>query len=536
MVVQLGAGTRSLCMLIIMLWLTVAVLIAGLETGTDQILPGPMSRSRDSIAIAESFLKEWKWNGFAAYREVLLKLDRGGLTLDTNLAKKNFGTTTYQSFLFRPDLVNAAILAARQVEVTHPEQLWFVDGDDVGMASYFILAFAIFGHDVSSLYYLYVALLSVTVLAFCLQFWRHPDALILPVLCLIAIHSLVEITLVVEPDVNAIHSSRFIPILGFLGVFHILLLSLYRFSLGIGSVLLCALQALIVLFVIHCRFTGAWMVVYLLTFALAAVALRRLSTAPLRRSFFARHYGEGLKYWPFTVLAAMAVIGSLTIHALKHPTYTDTAVLNRHIFWQAFITVLHNNPNRTAVFGIEKTRMLDPRGDGLGFFLFERHVKANGLNRADYVSHDSERNRLVGIDYEWKSYDRILGKAFWKAVWKEPGYALASFLYYQPIDVLRTMASLASRNVNVYFTTEHIVALLLISLLYRSSNTGLLWIAIGSFCLMSFVPTMAVAPNDLRLMEPLVMILITMMFVAVLGLATTLENAAKVFLKVRPKQ
>ena len=515
-----------MCLLLLIASLLGLIAWSGGETGTDTILPGPMSRSRDSIAIAQSFLKERRWLGFTAYKEVLLELDRKGLTLDTNIAKRTFGTTDYQSFLRRPDIVNAAIHAAAETEVRHPEELWFVDGDDVGMASYFILAFALFGDNVSSLFYLYLTILVVAVTAYCLQFRRLPEVLVIAVLFLITIHALLTVTLGITPDVNTLHSSRFLSVLGILSALHLVLLMMYRTPFTAGTAALATVQIIALVFIIHCRTTGAWL---LMAIVGAAGVLFVLFRPHGSRGWAgaALAFKQSVAWaWPLLILIPALLLSMSAVHLLKHPTYNEPDSLGRHVFWHAFITVLHNNPHRTEVFGLEKTPMLDPRGDGISFHLFEEYIKRKGLDRAEYVSHDAKRNLLVGIDYIWHRYDSVLSSVFWESVKKEPWYAIVSFFYYQPIDVIRTLLKLTSRTAGTILSFQDSLALILALLLFQSDRRLLLSGMLGLVMLFSFVPSMAVAPQELRLMEPFAMFLITLGFGA-LAVTTGLMDALR---------
>ena len=121
---SLASGRRHFCLFA----------ATSLSIGSDRILAGPINRSRDAIAAALTTLHNHDWFGAGAYLDVVRALNENGLKRSTKrLAEKKFGTKDYQSFLFRPEITDGAIRAARAIPKPDARGYFYFNAEDMGL-------------------------------------------------------------------------------------------------------------------------------------------------------------------------------------------------------------------------------------------------------------------------------------------------------------------------------------------------------------------------------------------------------------------
>jgi len=515
---------RSEFILIFALGTGFMVAMSGVESGTTEILPGSSLRARDSIAIAQSYSREHRWLGLAAYMDILQELDSKGITIDANLALNNFGTSDYQALLRNRAVTAAAIDAGGKVEIRNPDNLWFVDGDDAGLAFYYIASFEIFGQLVSSLFKFYLLILAISVFTFFVSFWRFPSILILAPIFLLAINALTHIAVEVTTDVNSVVSSRFLPALGILSAIHLVALMSEKGRADIFNVCAAGVQVVILCALVAVRVTSLWLILAVIFTGLVLLFAERrglkgfLSTALTSKI-------KGVTLWPAILLIVAFAVSASAFSALKHPVYKNSQLVSQHVFWHSVTTVLHNNPNRTDVFGIAKTPELNPLGDGLGYHLFEEYIRKNKLDRPSYMSNNGERDRLAGIPFLWGAYDSILKRVFFEHVLFAPGYAFASFFYYQPMNIVGAIWNAYKTHSKHIFNVTNAFILISLSLLAtprfrQKATTSSLLIILG----FSILPAMTVAPQELRIMDCLTSLMIMVPAILILLVHSTISR------------
>jgi hypothetical protein len=121
----------------------------------------PSYRTTQSLAIALSMMRQPPAPGYQAYDAIVDELKADGFTQET------WETTARDAVA-----VNRAIDAALGVSLQPGARTQTMQANDVGYADFMFLAFRLFGAKLSSIYYFYFLVLSISVLAFMAQFHR----------------------------------------------------------------------------------------------------------------------------------------------------------------------------------------------------------------------------------------------------------------------------------------------------------------------------------------------------------------------------
>ncbi len=496
-----GAASRRNGLLIAL----AAVLIAltffeGVRAGADKVLPGPMQRHRDAIAIALTLLQYGKWFGYASYKSVNLALDANGLSLQPAEVRP-LGLGGYIETMRRPDILDHAIAVASSLKDPAGRGLYFLDANEKGMAIYYIISFVIFGRNVAGFFYTYILLLSVSAAIFAATFRRRTDALMFLTAVLGAQYVAVLACQDLAGNVGAIHSSRFLSVLTIPGMFQLMLLSRERRPLRTWVALGAAVQVLLMVLVLNARTTEAWefIAVFALAGALAACHLLRRKRAIAWPAV-----------WPSGLLVAGLLVFQVHQATALNRHYLGAHGTSGHIFWHNVATALHNNPLRTERFGIPSD--LSPFDDRISYYLFEREIAARGLPLSDFLLDDGEwklRTSDPRYDYIWPRYDAVLEDVVLRQIAEHPAYALRSFFVYQPISAARALAALGLEE----WRKAPLWPLLLLALgpLAASRRAGAghphLGLPVAIALIFSFLPSCFAAASAFRLIDFMTLLL-----------------------------
>lgn len=483
---------RNIALVMLMIGTLTYTLIAGRDIGADARFPGPMVRHRDSAAIAITYLHYDRWFGYASYTKINKRLNDLGMSLEGEVWKKYGGGML--DLMQRPETMDAALAGALQVTDPAAEGLYFIDSDEKGMSLFYIFCFALFGYKIAGFFYGYLVLLTASTVLYCFAFFRRADLLFVGLAVLAAHFAAVLVCQQLEPDVNVIHSSRFIGLVTMLASLHLSLLVATRERLSFGTLLPALGQVMLLSLVIIARNSALWELfpVFMITGFLWAIRLRKFDQWPA--------------FWP-SGLAVLSIVAIMAHNAfVLNPHYRGPGATQQHVFWHALALGLHNNPNRLK-YGIPAS--VDPSEDTVAHIIFQQEITRRGQTWADFETKNSDRTLLNGIDLAWGAYELVLRDVLLRTMRENPLYVLQSFLIYQPLSIAASLFS------PILFDWPRIldwrvVAMLAGGLLvaapgmWRFGRAGSL--ALGATLLASLTPVILVAPSTNRVLEVYVVI------------------------------
>ena len=239
---------RNLILAVLVLITTSLSWFIGVNIGADETLPGPMNRHRDSIATAISFIAYGEWNGGASLKNVVTSLNNSGLSIDPNNVAK-WGYKNYSEIMRSPEALNRIFESAMNLNDPYSGGLYY-QNDEKGMSYFYIFAFMIFGVKIASLFKAYFLIFAISVLFFTVAYIKNVKILLFLLTILSAHTVLIEICQLLEPDINAIHSGRFMPSLGLIPTMHIAILMGFQKKLNTYQFIILIGQALILAFVL----------------------------------------------------------------------------------------------------------------------------------------------------------------------------------------------------------------------------------------------------------------------------------------------
>jgi len=223
----------------------------GVRVGADRTLPGSLGRHSNAFAVSISCLSYdhcWGYTSLSSVNKTLF---------DAGLSYLRVGTDP-ATFYHDASLINKAL--ERAATIRDPgSAVESIGPHEKGLAFFYTLSMALFGIKLSSLFYGFMLVFSVTVGLFAVAFYRDSLAMASLVAACCAMYLIVPVLQGLSPDVNAVHSSRYLPLLGIVPVLHLLML-FERGKKSRAQVVIAAGQTVVLFFVMFSRLSGLWMV------------------------------------------------------------------------------------------------------------------------------------------------------------------------------------------------------------------------------------------------------------------------------------
>jgi len=211
-------SVRSVLLVLCALALCALTVWEGIRVGADRTLPGALARHVNGLAVAISCLSYDHCRGYTSLRSVDQVLYDEGL----NYSRADV-PSQYVGLLHDAELINQALERAASI----PEPGTAVNSmgpHEKGLALFYTLSMGVFGIQLSSLFYGFMLVFTVTVGLFAVAFYRDHLALASLVAACCAMYLIVPVVQGLSPDVNAVHGSRYLPLLGIVPVLHLLIL------------------------------------------------------------------------------------------------------------------------------------------------------------------------------------------------------------------------------------------------------------------------------------------------------------------------
>jgi hypothetical protein len=204
-----------------------------------------------------------------------------------------------------PFYVNQALRAATSLDPSTFPKGSVQDGtygfatDDEGMATFYALAFRLFGYSFAAIFNLYFVMLAISALLFAVCFWKNNGALAVLMLTLGALYAL-STTSIWSDLMPSLSAYRARSTLGLIAFAHVICAIRARQSLRWPQFVLTLVQTGLLAFVITFRSTAEWMLI-----VVALVSIASLRRGPLVRLRMAARQLELSQ----PALVLMAVIG-----------------------------------------------------------------------------------------------------------------------------------------------------------------------------------------------------------------------------------
>jgi hypothetical protein len=342
--------------------------------------------------------------------------------------------TDYVAFLHDANLINQALERAASI----PEPGTAVNSmgpHEKGLAFFYTLSMALFGIKLSSLFYGFMLVFSVTVGLFAVAFYRDLLAMASLVAACCAMYLIVPVLQGLSPDVNAVHSSRYLPLLGIVPVLHLLMLS-ERGEMKPLQVVIAAAQTSILFFVMFSRLSGLWMVAGLGLWIAGRIAVSMIcNDRPSARTMAHRAIAPGALVG--FVLAALVVYPKFALD----PQYLKQDETEYRTFWHHLLVAANFNPERPEVAGVPAN--LPGYADTIGYLLFEKEIASRDQTLSQYLMDDEtgwpRRTTHRQYDYKWGLYEGVVKSIFLRLVAEHPVYVLKSIFFYEPLAIVQEL-------------------------------------------------------------------------------------------------
>ena len=303
--------------------------------------------------------------------------------------------------------------------------------NDKGLADYYYFAFEMFGLNINALVLFYCLLLCASAVMFFLTFRSSPFCMFLLGLFLIGHYYMLGYA--TTPVLQAVHNSRFFPVMAMLPTMHLLLLVLRSEPPTVGRIAAAIGQTGLLYFLIFCRSSALWQAGAVI--ASPILVLRLGDYAGFWRVLrWPRQAGPALaalaaRTWPAMVAAAgFVAFVSYSQLAVDRTAYRTEP--SAHAVWDAILAgTLAANPELYRLYGNNDPPYGDQIvPDAIMDDLRERHDR--GPDIAFVV------DGVIYID-PWRDmivYERLARHVFFKVLAAHPLLVLKSFLYGKPHD------------------------------------------------------------------------------------------------------
>jgi hypothetical protein len=300
----------------------------GISLGQRGALFYPMYRTRQTLAVALSMLRDPPAPGYYAYSSIVSLLERRGIRFTDNADDHNRITSLFRN----AEALDDSLREALKVQIDERQQYETLKGNDLGYADYMYLAFKLFGLHTTSIYDLYFALLLIGAIAFAVQFHRS-SAMLYLLSVYLAVHLFVLNYCVlgyhgdIAPRLGSIANSRTFSGLALLPTMHLMALILLGVKFNVRPALTALVQSLLLGFLILCRFDSAWELAAIVGTAslVAAYSTIRCLTGSMHWS------AAAARLWPLVLVLIVYSGMQMREEWAAGPLYDKDSL--RHVVW-----------------------------------------------------------------------------------------------------------------------------------------------------------------------------------------------------------
>jgi hypothetical protein len=402
-----------------------SVFTGGVRRGMDHAITWGPESELNGMAIAISEMKHGLdgYVGYSLMAEALNKIVKRGT--------EGPADPKFLSNLTNGDLINEAIAAAVALG-PQPESfiaqrsLMTMVYDDIGIVDYDKIAFTLFGFKVQSLYDLFFVVLSLSTVAFLLQFWQRPVAQVLLLCNLFAFYLELD-TLVFSQHVPSFWGMRHGSTLAILPMWHLVLLMAYRSRLSATTVVFALIQIAILVLAIRIRGSAAWTVIFMAGLAVFFAIQAWRESVPGERSVM--KVARSALRWPFVLLLICLLSSKVYTDAKLHPAYFTDDIMPYHGAWHSAYLGIYLSPTLFATTG----ETLERWGDRSGYDAALAYLRKKG-----FIKTESEYISPWTATYKMRLHDNTMRAVYLSVVSEHPFSTLALYLYWKPRQIFYT--------------------------------------------------------------------------------------------------
>jgi hypothetical protein len=385
----------------------------GSERGLDHRL-GIEAWGRAVVAIAGAFTDK----GYALSTAVEDAIYSGGLTDRADILLP-LGLQ-FPENLQMAAVIDTSILKGLAVR-NEPSTVRPPAGDDLGLIDFAKLGFALFGPNLRALYLTYFVLLAASICAYFAMY--RDDAVCLAVLVLAVAASLLlfasSVFDLTSTTLGSPVNARFLGTLAILPGLHLGAAMVLRLPVSLMRLGLTALQASIFVLACSIRSPAIWLALALLLLALW-VGWRKWSFRPL---------------WNLGILSAVFFLHTVYVSTVLNPVFREAGAETHHVFWHTVFYSLTLTPEWKERYA---ARFDNARNDDISVVATRKylaqHPLANPADAYDPATHD----------LKWSVIDSTMRKVFFQILSDDPTFVLSTFLFYNPLSLLRGLGGYLS--------------------------------------------------------------------------------------------
>lgn len=398
-----------------------AIYNGGIRRGMDHAISFAGESELNGMAIAISELKHGlnSYVGYSTILEALTKVVRRGVanTADPQLIQnlKDAGVLN--------EAISAAVALGPQSESFIADRtLMTMIYDDIGIVDYDKIAFSLFGFRIEAMYYLYFVILSLSVGAFLLQYWRN----VLPQMTLLStlLAFYVELdTSVFSEHVASVWGMRHGSVLAIVPMWHVVFLLTARVRISPPALGLALVQIAILVFSMRVRGSAGWTVIFIA--ALTLVFIVQAWRAQTGQRTIATTVKQAIR-WPFVLLLLVLGANKIYTDTRLHPAYFTDDILPYHGAWHSAYLGICLSPTLLAETGVPPEQW----GDRSGYDAALKYLRKKGFikSEGEYISPWTNT-------YKMRLHDNVMRSLYLSLIEEKPFTFLALYVYWKPFQL-----------------------------------------------------------------------------------------------------
>jgi hypothetical protein len=304
-------------------------------------------------------------------------------------------------------------------------------GEDLGQSALYAMAFRIFGLKIESAYYLFYLLLSLSVAAYVVEFYKSTTAIAALLFNALAFHMFFHIQFF-APLLPTVYFNRFASALCIIPAFHFAFLLIERRKASRLAVAIAVAQLGILLFGAFVRSSGNWVVLGIVALFAMQLAMAIWRTHPQPWMLWLQEAGRTVRAWPVILLLGGVAALSIYVRTIPHPIFRTFDNAPHHMRWHNAWLGFSVHPDWTKYYP-------DQAGtaDGNAFNKMTLdHLREAGLQK-EFISPFTNQPR-IGL------HDAYIRVKYLEFARNHPTFVLQTWLYYKPLAFAALIKSLLS--------------------------------------------------------------------------------------------
>lgn len=285
-----------------------------------------------------------------------------------------------------------------------------------GLTEFMKLSFRIFGYKAESFFYLYIALISISIFFFLVSFKNNPVCLFIGLLFVICYYIITTATVV---KFETIIGHRFFPLLTILPTIHISLITMDKHKLSISTFVGVFVQTVILIFSFYIRVSSQYQFMFLGSLPIFLFIYNKTHQK------FASHRISIKQFYPlYIVLVGMLFYVSM----LSENSVAEKN--NSYPIWHQIYIGLAGHPQAVEKYGIAFS---DITGINL---VLKKEAEAgryidlnNSLQDLYHGVHPDKTNFPI----PGEQYGKIVKSEFFRILQNDPYFVISSFFYKVPL-------------------------------------------------------------------------------------------------------